>query len=134
MKIKQASQLTGVPASTIRYHEQQGLLPKANRTVNGYREYSEQDIEKIKLIKFCQSLGFNIKEISALTNEEQPKDHNAILANLDGKQAEIKEVLQQMTVKLSQINKLQSVLAKSWDEGKCLSPQQIKALIESVNI
>jgi len=131
MKIKQASQLTGVPASTIRYHEQQGLLPKANRKINGYREYNEQDIEKIKLIKYCQSLGFNIKEISALIDDEQPKDHNVILANLDRKQTEIKEVLQQMTVKLSQIKKLQSVLSKSWSVGECLNQQQIKDLIEN---
>jgi len=133
MKIKQASQLTGVPASTIRYHEQQGLLPKANRKINGYREYNEQDIEKIKLIKYCQSLGFNIKEISALIDDEQPKDHNVILANLDRKQTEIKEVLQQMTVKLSQIKKLQSVLSKSWSVGECLNQQQIKNLIENTD-
>ncbi len=134
MKIKQAAELTGVPASTIRYHEQQGLLSKATRSVNGYRDYKTQDIEKIKLIKFCQSLGFNIKELNVLLDEEQPKNHEKILANLALKEAEMESILQQMAAKLAKLSQLRSVLSKSWNAGECLTQQQIKHLIEDNTI
>ena len=90
-----------------------------------------QHVDDLKKVE--NEIELSEKEISALIDDEQPKDHNVILANLDRKQTEIKEVLQQMTVKLSQIKKLQSVLSKSWSAGECLNQQQIKDLIESTD-
>ena len=43
MNISELSRLSGVTPPTIRYYEQEKLLPKAERSAGGYRKYSEDD-------------------------------------------------------------------------------------------
>jgi MerR family transcriptional regulator, copper efflux regulator len=43
MKIQEFSKRTGVPAKTIRYYEEIGLLPAPARTENNYRQYDQRD-------------------------------------------------------------------------------------------
>jgi Hg(II)-responsive transcriptional regulator len=66
LKRGQLAKQTGVNPETIRYYENIGLLPKAARTENGYRIYSEEDIRRIKFIKRAKELGFTLKEIKEL--------------------------------------------------------------------
>ncbi|HBO39430.1 MAG TPA: MerR family transcriptional regulator [Pasteurellaceae bacterium] len=47
MKIRQFSILTGLSVDTLRYYEKEGLL-KPNRDINGYRQYTEHDIEWVQ--------------------------------------------------------------------------------------
>ncbi|HBM3775522.1 TPA: MerR family transcriptional regulator [Listeria innocua] len=54
-----------MPISTIRYYEKNGLLD-VKRSENSYREYGEDDEEKIKLILVMKYSGFSIKEIKEL--------------------------------------------------------------------
>ncbi|MGL9740067.1 MerR family transcriptional regulator [Serratia sp. (in: enterobacteria)] len=63
MKIGELAERAGVAASAIRYYEQQGLLPKAVRGVNGYRVYSESALERLHLIQIGQNLGFSLQAI-----------------------------------------------------------------------
>ncbi|WP_455349856.1 Cu(I)-responsive transcriptional regulator [Kiloniella litopenaei] len=66
MKIGQVSEVSGLPAKTIRYYESIGLIEPAGRTSSGYRAYQEKDIETLKFIQRARSLGFSISEVSAL--------------------------------------------------------------------
>lgn len=66
--IKEVEELTGISRQNIRYYEKQGLLtPHRNRT-NAYREYSDQDIWRLKQIKFFRKLNMPIEEIRKLMN------------------------------------------------------------------
>lgn len=60
------AQKAGVHAETIRYYEQQGLLPPPRRTAAGYRLYTETDVARLRFIKRAQELGFSLKEIEEL--------------------------------------------------------------------
>lgn len=51
MNISALSRLSGLNTPTIRYYEQIKLLPKAKRQANGYREYSDIDLQQLRLIK-----------------------------------------------------------------------------------
>ncbi len=65
MKIKQVEELVGINSKTIRFYEDQGLLtPK--RADNGYREYHEPEIVRLKQIKFLRKLGVPISQIQRL--------------------------------------------------------------------
>lgn len=55
---------------TIRYYEKIGLISETKRDKNGYRLYSEEDIEKIKFILIIKKFGFSLKEISTLMHNE----------------------------------------------------------------
>ena len=53
----------GLNPKTIRYYEDVGLLPEADRTSSGYRVYSPEVINRLKFIKQAQRLGFRLNEI-----------------------------------------------------------------------
>ncbi len=62
MNIGQASKATGVSAKMIRYYEQTGLIPAADRTSSGYRDYSDKDIHMLRFIRRARDLGFSVAE------------------------------------------------------------------------
>ncbi|MBQ7560610.1 MAG: MerR family transcriptional regulator [Synergistaceae bacterium] len=61
--IKEISQLTGLPASTLRYYDSQGLLPDLKRDNNNIRVFSDDDVRSIKLINCLKRSGLSIKDI-----------------------------------------------------------------------
>lgn len=65
MRIQELERKTGLERPSIRFYEKEGLLnPK--RSENGYREYSEADVELLKKIKLLRRLGMSIEKIRAL--------------------------------------------------------------------
>ena len=66
MNIGQLGKRTGVSAKTIRYYEDTGLIPKPRRQSNGYRVYSEKDVEILKFIHRSRELGFSMEEVTEL--------------------------------------------------------------------
>jgi MerR family regulatory protein len=47
---------TGVPSTTLRYYEEIGLLAPAGRRDNGYRAYSDRDVERLQFITRAKAL------------------------------------------------------------------------------
>lgn len=66
MKIGEAATQSGVSAKMIRYYESIGLLHKARRQDNSYRDFDERDIHDLRFIRRSRSLGFSIAEIEQL--------------------------------------------------------------------
>lgn len=66
MNIGQAAKASGVSAKMIRYYEQTGLIPPADRTASGYRDYSDTDVHMLRFIRRARDLGFSVSEISDL--------------------------------------------------------------------
>ncbi len=66
MKISQLAAATGVAVETIRYYEQQKLLPPPARLDNGYRAYMPQHVEQLAFIKHCRSLDMSITDTAQL--------------------------------------------------------------------
>lgn len=69
LTIGQVARETGISAKTIRYYEDIRLLEPAKRMDNKYREYSEEDIVRLRLIKQAKSLGLTLDEIKQLVGE-----------------------------------------------------------------
>lgn len=63
MTIKEAEERTGLARSNIRFYEKEGLIIPLKNQSNGYREYSEQDIDDIKKIAYLRTLGISIQNI-----------------------------------------------------------------------
>ena len=66
--IKEMSELTGLPASTLRYYDKQGLLPNLRRDQNNRRIFSEDDYRMLRLIDCLKRSGLSIKDIRHFIN------------------------------------------------------------------
>ena len=65
MNIKEVAQRSGLPAKTIRYYEEIGLIQPA-RADNGYRDYSADDIHRLAFLRRARGLGFSIDDCRQL--------------------------------------------------------------------
>jgi MerR family copper efflux transcriptional regulator len=66
MNIGTVAERCGLPAKTIRYYEDIGLIRPAERRENGYRTYSPVDARELKFIQRARSLGFSVEEVREL--------------------------------------------------------------------
>jgi DNA-binding transcriptional MerR regulator len=69
LTVCQLASATGVPAKTIRYYEQVGVLPAAHRSPAGYRQYSPDDIDRLVLIRRARVLGLSLAQVKVLAAE-----------------------------------------------------------------
>jgi MerR family copper efflux transcriptional regulator len=89
MKIGELAEKSGIPASTIRYYEKEGLLPKARRGANGYRVYQDSALERLELIQLGQNLGFSLETIRTIAALQGDALKDALLGQLDARLQEI---------------------------------------------
>lgn len=68
MNTKQIEELTGITRQNIRYYERQNLLEPVRDAENAYRDYSEEDVRRLKLIKMLRMLDMPLKEIAQVLN------------------------------------------------------------------
>ncbi|MFC8230278.1 MerR family transcriptional regulator [Streptomyces sp. NPDC057287] len=65
MRIGELSRRTGVNAHQLRYYEAQGLL-EADRGANGYRDYGESAVLRVKQIRHLLGAGLSSEDIAYL--------------------------------------------------------------------
>ena len=73
MKIGDLSGRTGVPTRMLRYYEQQGLLA-AGRSDNGYREFTDGDVDRVRTIRSLVSSGLPTRLIAIVLDMEDHRD------------------------------------------------------------
>lgn len=66
MKIGDVARRSGVPAKNIRYYEEVGLLDPPARGNNGYRRYTERDVEILRFVRRARRLGFPVADVGGL--------------------------------------------------------------------
>ena len=66
MNIQRAATASGLSADTIRFYERQGVLPPPPRRANGYRDYSEQHVETLRLAVGLRGLGLSLNEMGTV--------------------------------------------------------------------
>lgn len=66
MQIKQVETLVGMTQKNIRFYEKEGLLAPRREAGNGYRNYSDEDVERLRRIKLLRKLDVPLDEIRAM--------------------------------------------------------------------
>ncbi|QSO45635.1 MerR family transcriptional regulator [Alicyclobacillus mengziensis] len=71
MKIQELANKTGLTAYTIRFYEKEGLLDSRHvrRGENNYRNYSDEAIERLKLVKKFQRVGCSLAELKEILTD-----------------------------------------------------------------
>lgn len=107
MNINEISQLSGINQKTIRYYEEVGVLPEAQRNTNGYRKYSARDLERMVFIRRCRELQIPLKDLKLLVS---------IQANEQDSCAAIDQIIEQQRVnvrlKIQELELLEKTLSK----------------------
>lgn len=110
MKIQELADKMGLTIHTIRFYEKEGLLDgrHVRRESNNYRNYSEEAVERLKLIKKFQSIGCSLAEL-----KEVLQDHDAnastnqqIIDWIRGKKKEIEHKKAEYDQMLDTLNKM----------------------------
>lgn len=57
MKVSELAERAGIAASAVRWYESAGIIPAATRQPNGYREFAEQDLARLRLVVSLRRLG-----------------------------------------------------------------------------
>ncbi|MCI9073351.1 MAG: MerR family transcriptional regulator [Lachnospiraceae bacterium] len=70
MTIKEVEEQTGLTRSNIRFYEKEKLIEPSRNDKNGYRDYSEKDIENIKKIAYLRTLEISIEDIRNIISDK----------------------------------------------------------------
>lgn len=70
MTIKDVEERTGLARSNVRFYEKEKLINPSRNEGNGYRDYSEKDVEDIKKIAYLRTLGITIEDIRNIISEK----------------------------------------------------------------
>jgi len=104
MNIGAAAEQAKLPPKTIRYYEDIALIRPA-RAANGYRDYSEQDVHRLRFLQRARSLGFTIEECRLLLSLYE--DENRASADV---KAIATQKIQEIDRKIAELNSLKATL------------------------
>jgi DNA-binding transcriptional MerR regulator len=115
MKINELAKKTGLTAPTIRFYEQEGLLDARHvrRGENNYRNYCEEAVEHLLMIKEVQAASFTLAEFKELDEACEASDELVTekaaaflrrkIAEVGEKRAELERVQTYLTNKLAEV-------------------------------
>lgn len=109
MNIGAVAKGTDLPAKSIRYYEDIGLI-KPRRTADGYRKYSGNDLHRLCFLQRARSLGFSISECRSLFSLYEDQNR----ASVDVK-AITMDKIRKIDCKLDELRPLRSTLEKLAD-------------------
>lgn len=99
--IGELAKATDTKVETIRYYEQIGLLPPAERTTGNYRAYAVGHLKRLSFIRRSRDLGFSIEQVRALLSlaDQEQRPCNSVdelarehLAEVDAKIADLRRL------------------------------------------
>ncbi|MEC0177659.1 MerR family transcriptional regulator [Paenibacillus favisporus] len=110
MRIQELADKIGLTIHTIRFYEKEGLLDDRHvrRESNNYRNYSEEAVERLRLIKKFQSIGCSLAELKeALQECDSNRSTNLeIIDWIRGKKKEIESKKEEYDQMLDTLNKM----------------------------
>ena len=101
-------------AETIRYYERIGLMPKAARTSNGYREYHESAIQRVSLVQNAIRFGFSLKQVAAFLGVRQAG--GAPCKNVRAAGAQVLEAIERQIAELTVARESIKETLELWDQ------------------
>ncbi len=123
MTIGRAAETLGLPISTLRYYEREGLVAPADRSRSGYRLYDESAIERLAFIRSAQAVGFTLEDIRELLRLDKDSSCREVQELLDRRLTEVK-------AKLADLNRIQGALSDALE--KCRKSRRACGVLTSL--
>ena len=129
MRIGELAERAGTTSKTLRFYEEQGLLPPADRTPSGYRDYASDAVARIDFVHRGQAAGLTLAQIRQILDIRDsghaPCEHVRDL--LDARLAEIEQQIAQLTALRDTIAELRHDAAQP-DPDSCSADQVCRYL------
>ena len=121
MRTGELAEQVGVNPKTVRYYEGIGLLPRPERLPSGYREYSDDDVDRLAFIKGARRLGLSLTEISEVLafreRGERPCDY--VLGVLDRQVSDLDRRMAEMAQLRDELISLQAKAGRLARDEAC---------------
>ena len=129
MKINQLSKLVSVASKTIRYYEEVEVLPKAPRNSNGYREYNEEDVDRLVFIRRCRELQIPLEQIKLLIQVQTDKTSSCSEVDLliEQQLEKVRQTISELTLLEKTLNTLVKSCSKD-SVGECQILKNLKQI------
>lgn len=110
-RIGQLAKLAGVTPDTVRFYEKQQMMDHENRTEGGFRLYSDNDLQRLKFIRYGRQLGFNLEEIRELLSIRI----DPLLHTCQESKAIVQSRLDDVATKIEELQRMQRSLQRLAD-------------------
>ena len=107
MKINDVEQILGISKANIRFYEKQNLL-SPQRKENGYREYSQEDVERLRSVIILRKLGISVQDIELIQSGK--------LTLQDAMQKNVSELEQQIEELKDALEVSQQIISEKTDK------------------
>jgi DNA-binding transcriptional MerR regulator len=118
MRIGEVATRAGVTVDTVRFYERVGVLPAPARRESGYRDFPPSTVERIRLTRELQAIGFTLAEaVDALAA------HDAGGATCESERWRLAAVLTRVDARLAELEALRARIVDAQDAcaaGRCL--------------
>ena len=117
MKIGAVAAGAEVSVDTVRFYERRGLLPRPQRRPSGYREYPPSTVERIRMARNLQQLGFTLDEIVDALGA-----HDSGAATCESEQWRLEAVLDRIDARIAELRRTRRLVAGTMREcrdGRC---------------
>ena len=119
MKIGELAAQTGLAPSAIRYYEQSGLLPEPTRGPNGYRVYPVAAVERLRLIRSAQQLGFSLDTLRDVFASTETLTADNLLCGLDTRLDEIAQSMATLRAQRNELQRLRALVVDAREAQTC---------------
>jgi DNA-binding transcriptional MerR regulator len=112
----------GVGVETVRFYQRRGLLALPARAGSGFREYTEDDRQRLAFIRRARQLGFSLGEIGDLLGSGDGRSTGDIIRAAEAKLATISAQITELALLQGRLRRLVRVCAQG-DSGDCVALQ-----------
>ena len=114
LRIGELAERAGVAASAIRYYEDIGLIPAAQRGENGYRLYRATDAERIRFIQRAKALDFSLSEITEIIDLRERGEAPCafVISQINSKLTEVERKIAELVKLQNELMELQTEIAR----------------------
>jgi DNA-binding transcriptional MerR regulator len=110
----------GVGVETVRFYQRRGLLALPGRTGSGFREYTEDDRQRLAFIRRARQLGFSLGEIGDLLGTGDGRSTDDVIRAAEAKLAAISAQITELTLLQARLRRLVRVCAHG-DSVDCVA-------------
>jgi DNA-binding transcriptional MerR regulator len=117
MKIGQVAAEANVSVDTVRFYERRGVLPPPRRRPSGYREYAASTVERIRMARTLQHMGFTLDEIV-----DALRAHDAGTATCERELWRLEAVVDRIDARISELRRTRRTVTATISEcraGRC---------------